>query len=120
MANIFLDTNTFFDISERNIKKCEMLEGQSVFVSALSYHILFYAYKHTVPQALNAKHKSEFNIVDFTDEILNLALEGPTADLEDNLQLHSAARSDCHIFLTSDRKLLKMKFFGKVRITLEI
>lgn len=31
-------------------------------------------------------------------------------------QLHSAAEAECDYFLTSDKKLLAMKFFGKTRI----
>lgn len=45
------------------------------------------------------------------------ALEGPTVDFEDNTQLHSAAEAECDYFLTNDEKLLKMKFFGKTRLT---
>ena len=51
-----------------------------------------------------------------TDKILDLALEGPVDDLEDNIQLHSASEAECDVFLTNDKKLLKMKFFGKMRI----
>lgn len=116
MARIFLDSNFFFDISERDVKKREMLNGNRVFVSALSYHILFYTYKHRVPHKLITKHKNRLEITDLTDKILDLSLAGPTSDLEDNIQLYSASGSDCDIFLTNDKKLLKMKFFGKTRI----
>lgn len=37
-------------------------------------------------------------------------------NLEDNIQLHSAAEAECDFFLTSDDKLLKIKFFGKTEI----
>lgn len=37
-------------------------------------------------------------------------------DLEDNIQLNSAIKADCNFFLTFDKKLLKMKFFGKMKI----
>lgn len=40
----------------------------------------------------------------------------PTSDLEDNIQLHSAAEADCDYFLTSDKKLLAMIYFGKTKI----
>ena len=116
MANIFLDSNFFFDITERDVNKREMLNDNRVFVSALSYHILFYTYKHKVPQKIIIKHKKELNIVSLTDKILDLALEGPVDDLEDNIQLHSASEAECDVFLTNDKKLLKMKFFGKMRI----
>lgn len=117
MANIFLDSNYFFDVTERDINKREALNNNKVFVSALSYHIFFYTYKHKAPNKLINKHKKEFYIADLTDKILSLSLEGPTNDLEDNIQLHSASESDCDIFLTNDKKLLNMKFFGKTRIT---
>lgn len=43
-------------------------------------------------------------------------MEGPTKDLEDNIQLHSAAEAESDIFLTADKKLVDMKFFGKTQI----
>ena len=49
-----------------------------------------------------------------------LSLDGPTKDLEDNIQLHSAAKTEADFFLTNDKKLLKMKFFGKMRIVTTI
>lgn len=116
MANIFLDSNFFFDITERDVNKRESLNNRKVFISALSYHILFYTYKHRVPQKLIVKHKKEFAVIDLTDKILNSSLEGPTNDLEDNIQLNSASESGCDIFLTNDKRLLKMKFFGKTKI----
>lgn len=116
MANIFLDSNFFFDITERDINKREMLNDNKVFVSALSYHILFYSHKHKVPQKLIVKHKKELSVTNLSDKILDLALDGPIDDLEDNIQLHSASEHECDVFLTSDKKLLKMKFFGKMRI----
>lgn len=44
------------------------------------------------------------------------SLEGPTNDFEDNLQLHSAATCECDYFLTNDKNLLSMRFFGKTQI----
>jgi len=43
-------------------------------------------------------------------------MTGPTDDFEDNVQLHSAVMGDCDYFLTMDKKLIKMKYFGKMRI----
>jgi len=117
MANIFLDTNFFIDVTERDIEKQNLLEKQSVFVSPLSYHIFFYSYKHKVPYKQISEYKKNFQIVDFTDKILSLAIEGPTNDIEDNIQLHSAAKCEADYFLTNDRKLLKMRFFGKTKIS---
>jgi len=55
-------------------------------------------------------------LVPFDVVITRLAISGPTDDFEDNVQLHSAAQSDCDYFVTHDSKLLQMKFFGKVKI----
>jgi len=52
-----------------------------------------------------------------TDKILDLALEGPVDDLEDNIQLHSASEAECDVFLTNDKRLLGIKFFGKTKTT---
>jgi predicted nucleic acid-binding protein len=116
MANLFLDTNILFDITERDKTKREQLDGHKVFVSALSYHVLFYTYKYKIPNKKIIKHKREFYIIDLSDKILNQALQGPTKDLEDNIQLHSAAEAECDYILTNDKKLLKMKYFGKTKI----
>ena len=56
------------------------------------------------------------SIAPLDENVLKKSLEGPTADLEDNIQLHSAAESNCDYFLTNDKKLLNMKFFGKTEI----
>lgn len=55
-------------------------------------------------------------MIPFDSAIAEKALVGPTSDFEDNVQLHSAAEAECDIFLTEDKKLSDMKFFGKVRI----
>ena len=52
-----------------------------------------------------------------TEYILDKALQGPTKDLEDNIQLHSAAEADCDFFITRDRQLLALGYFGKTKIT---
>jgi len=57
-----------------------------------------------------------YNIIDITSDILNKALSGPTTDLVENIQLHIAANRNCDYFLTSDEKILKMKFFGKTQL----
>lgn len=69
-----------------------------------------------MPNLILTNQLEEFQIFDLTSTILNLATQGPTTDLEDNIQLHSAAEAECDYFLTSDASLLKMKFFGKTRI----
>lgn len=116
MAKVFIDANFLFDISERERDKKSQLEGHKVYISPLSFHILFYIYKYKIPSKEIIELKEEFYMADFTDKILSLALQGPSSDLEDNIQLHSAAIAECDYFLTNDKNLLKMKFFGKTAI----
>lgn len=116
MARVFLDTNLYIDVIKRAKEKWENLRANLLFISPLSTHILFYTSKLTVPdQEVNKLH-DQFAIVPLTEVILGKALEGPAKDLEDNIQLHSAAEAECDFFLTSDEKLLKLKFFGKTEI----
>ncbi len=120
MGRVFLDTNFYIDIAKRAKEKWSSLEGALLFISPLSTHILFYTRKLQVPDQSVNKLQEQFGIVPFTKHILDKALEGPTNDLEDNIQLHSAAEAECNIFLTNDKKLLSMKFFGKTRIIQEL
>jgi len=115
MAKVFIDSNILFDITERDIKRQNQIEGHHIFVSALSYHILFYTYKYRVPVKIVSAHKKQFSIIGLTDKILSMALEGPTPDLEDNIQLHSALAGSCQYFLTTDKKLLGLHSFGKTK-----
>ena len=116
MARIFLDTNFYIDLTKRAKEKWESINENLLFISPLSTHILFYARKLKVPDQEINEIQDSFGLVPFTKEILDKALGGPTSDLEDNIQLHSAAEAECDYFLTSDKKLLKMKFFGKTKI----
>src|SRR3989344_8709964 len=113
MAKVFIDANFLFDIAERNKVKKTQLNGHKIYISPLSLHILFYTYKYQVPRKEIIELKEEFYIADFSEKILSLALQGPSSDFEDNVQLHSAVMTDCNYFLTDDKNLLKMKFFGK-------
>lgn len=116
MARVFLDTNFYIDLTKRAKEKWKLLTDDLLFVSPLSTHILFYARKLKVPDETVNELQEEFGIVPFTKFILDKALDGPTEDLEDNIQLHSAAEAECDLFLTEDRNLLRMKFFGKTKI----
>lgn len=117
MARIFLDTNYFIGLANRAPEvDTETLDEHKGFISALSCHILFYVNKINVPDAKMNSYISDFNLIDLNQDILDRALEGPTSDLEDNIQLHSASGVDCDLFLTGDKKLLNLKFFGKVKI----
>ena len=116
MVRIFLDTNFYIDVTKRAKYKWHALAGNLLFISPLSTHILFYTRKLKVPEkAINALQE-QIGIVTLTKYILDKAMQGPTADLEDNIQLHSAAEAECDVFLTEDKKLLDMKFFGRLRI----
>ena len=116
MARIFLDTNFYIDVTKRAKEKWKSLRSDLIFISPLSTHILFYARKLKVPDQEINELQEQLGIVPLTEYILNKALEGPTTDLEDNIQLHSAAEAECYLFLTEDRKLLDMKFFGKTKL----
>ena len=116
MERVFLDTNLYIDITKRAKEKLESLRRHLLFISPLSTHILFYTYKSKVPDQEVNDLQEQLGIVPLTEHILNKALEGPTKDLEDNIQLHSAAEADCDLFLTNDAKLLDLTFFGKTRL----
>ena len=117
MARVFIDTNFYIDLTKRAKDKWISLKEHLLFISPLSTHILFYARKLKVPDEEINNLQDQFGIIPFTKEILEKALIGPATDLEDNIQLHSAAEAECDLFLTEDQKLLNMKFFGKTQIT---
>ena len=117
MAKIFRDANVFKNIVEkRKIPKRQSFLNHTLFISPLSIHILTYIYKYKVPDDRLKEPNGFFHLVSFDKEITIKALIGPTTDFEDNVQLHSAANTNCDIFLTSDRQLLNIKFFGKTVI----
>lgn len=60
--------------------------------------------------------REKFQLVDFSEIIMEKALHGPTNDFEDNVQMHSSTQAECDIFLTEDKKLLDLIFFGKMRL----
>lgn len=123
MANIFFDTNYFIKLYsgiDNVFIKAETLENNELFVSNLTYHIVAYAKKIKIPNQELLSTLNAFNALDFTSNILVNSLEGPTTDLEDNIQLHSASSANCDYFLTFDKKLLKMKFFGRMRVVTSI
>lgn len=119
MANIFFDTNFFINLHTKQRSPSvplSELEANDLFVSVLTYHIFAYTQKLRVPNQELSDTLKAYNLVEFTEKILAKALDGPTNDLEDNIQLHSAAEAECDYFLTNDKNLLKMKFFGKTQI----
>ncbi len=118
MANIFLDTNVFIDAIHRKPGQdiLYLLENHILHISPLSVHIYCYSYKIKIPNEIVAEQTEKFQIIEFSYVIMNKALSGPTSDFEDNIQLHSAVENDCELFLTLDKKLLNMRFFGKTQI----
>lgn len=117
MARVFLDTNIFIDLVEKRKQiTIDQLNGNDLFISPLSVHILMYVTKRKIPYHRLNNIINSFIQVPFDENITNPSLVNPTTDFEDNIQLHSAAEADCDIFLTSDEKLLKMKFFGKMKL----
>jgi hypothetical protein len=117
MARIFLDANTFIDLVEqRRGNDLSAFQGGELFISPLSVHILSYIYKYELPNKKLLDFLEFFNLVPMSETLTRNALEGPTTDFEDNTQLHSCVLADCDFFLTSDRQLLRTKFFGKARI----
>lgn len=116
MAKVFLDTNLYIDVIKRAKEKWEHLRANLLFISPLSTHILFYTSKLKVPDQDVDDLQEQFGIVPLSKDILNQSLQGPTADVENNIQLHSAAEAECDFFLTNDGSLLKQKFFGKTKI----
>ncbi len=117
MAKVFLDTNLFIDYAERERKvKTEELLGQELCISTLSLHILCYIEKKKIPDTKLFDLVEGFSLVDMDSTICIDSLYGPTSDFEDNVQLNSCAAENCDLFLTQDKKLLNMKFFGKAAI----
>ncbi|HCS78116.1 TPA: hypothetical protein DIV55_00030 [Patescibacteria group bacterium] len=122
MARIFLDTNFLIDAIHRKPEQeiLTLLENHDIYISSLSFHIYCYIFKIKIPDKRVSEQKDKFNIIDFSDDILEVALSGPTIDFEDNVQLHSGAEAEADIFLTSDQNLLAMKFFGKTKLVQKI
>lgn len=118
MAKVFLDTNYFIDAVERKPKKAilESLKGHSLFISPLSVAIYCYLYKIKVPNKQLSIQLEEIQSINLSQKMAGDALLGPTPDYEDNIQLHSASEAECEYFLTNDKRLLKLKFFGKLKI----
>lgn len=121
MAKIFLDTNYFIDFAERNkTDLLEKLEGNKLYISTFSVLILAYVYKYKIPNNKIKLLIKKVALSPLNKSVLETAFDGPTSDLEDNIQLLSAAKSNCDVFLTNDKNVLKMKFFGNAKILSEL
>lgn len=121
MAKVFLDANIVIDlIEERKDINWKQLENHNLFITPLSIHILTYLYKYQIPEKKLLDLQEQIALVPLDKLIFDKALLGPTKDFEDNVQLHSAADAECDLFLTEDKKLLTLKFFGKTQIATTI
>ncbi|MEK9143421.1 MAG: hypothetical protein AAB481_02220 [Patescibacteria group bacterium] len=117
MARFFLDANYFIGLANRTPEtEVDILDGQKGYISALSCHILCYVNKIKIPDNKIRSFAEDFLIINLSDSIVQKAFDGPTIDMEDNIQLHSAAEAECDYFLTSDKKLLAMTYFGKTKV----
>gem|GEM_PF-2186769 len=94
----------------------KVLSVNDLKVSVLTWHIVSYLKKWKMPSLKLKRLHDVITSIEMDNVIVNKAMAGPTDDFEDNVQLHSAVIGDCDYFLTIDKKLLKMKFFGKMRI----
>lgn len=121
MAKIFLDANYFIDLVEKrkSLDRKQFLQHE-LYLSPVSIQIYAYIYKIKIPSQKLEEVLDKINITSLEESEIKNSLSGPTYDFEDNLQLHSAAESECDLFLTSDKALLSLRFFGKTRITTQI
>ncbi|OIP87733.1 hypothetical protein CO009_00195 [Candidatus Shapirobacteria bacterium CG_4_8_14_3_um_filter_35_11] len=117
MASIFLDVNELISLikDERN-DIWGGLQKQRLVVSVLSWHIVCYLLKWKVPHDKLSDLYDSLVSVEMKRSVVKRAMEGPTDDFEDNVQLHCAVEAECDYFLTLDKKLLSMKYFGKMVI----
>jgi predicted nucleic acid-binding protein len=118
MAGIYLDANIIFDIvrKRRASKAYSLLTGYKPYISPLTIHILNYVYGQVMPQKALAKHLSDYILVPLDQSICQQALLGPTSDFEDNVQLYSATKAECHKFYTRDKKLIWLGHFNDFEI----
>ena len=121
MAKIFLDANTCIDLVESRGKLSEVdLQGHELVISPLSIHILIYVTRQKIPYPILSRLIKLFSITVFDQSVCERSLIGPTKDFEDNAQLHSASDAGCDMFLTNDKKLLSLQFFGVMRMVQKI
>ena len=92
------------------------MDFHRLFISPLSVHIWAYVGKEKIPSKKLNEFLETFYFINFDKDILEKSLKGPTNDFEDNVQLHSALLVNCQIFLTLDKQLLKMAYFGQTEI----
>lgn len=117
MVKVYLDANFFIDIFGRKVKSLPLSTLTNFYyTSVLTYHIFSYISKCKIPNEEMSSSLKIISTIPLNDSLFKYSLTGPTNDLEDNIQLHSAVEANCDIFLTNDKKLLKMVYFGKTKI----
>ena len=117
MAKVYFDTNFFIDLINRRTKvNLHQFLGHQLHITPLSIHIYAYTYKIAIPNESLKDYTKFFNLISLTKTTINRSLQGPTNDLEDNIQLHSASQASCQYFLTRDKPLLKLKQIGSTKI----
>ncbi len=121
MIRVFLDANILIDLVEKRGQITSRdLSTYQVYISPLTVYVLMYVTKRKIPYPKLEKISNQFIQVAFDKVIVMKALQGPTVDFEDNVQLQSAAEAECDLFLTNDQKLLDLKFFGKAQISSQV
>lgn len=120
MAKAFLDTSYLLDIFMRRTHSLSDVGKNDLYFSPLSFPAISYIHKLHVPNSILTSIMQDMFAVNLTSIILKKSLVGPTPDIEDNVQLHSASSAHCDYFLTSDKKLLKLGYFGETEIVSKI
>lgn len=91
MAKVFVDANCFIGLASLHPRfDSKFIDGHLGFVSTLSCHILCCVQKRKMPNVSLNSFVDRFTVTDLSQKILKKSLVGPTNDLEDNIQLHSA------------------------------
>src|SRR3989344_4738322 len=81
-GKLSLDTNCFIDtiVRKPEIKILDSLKDYVVYISTLSFHIYCYTYKIKMPDKKVLAQRGKFQLTDFSADILDRALNGPTDD----------------------------------------
>lgn len=116
MGKIFLDVNVLIDVFlQRDKHSARALESHRLCTSALSFHIMAYVAKLKLPNAYLTTALSYLEVLPLDRAILRESMQGPTQDLEDNIQITSAVRAECMQFVTRDKRLLALRRIGSMQ-----
>lgn len=110
MAKYFIDTNFFMRSYEGLfLDSLSKIANHELYISALTVHITCYVHAISLPNTAFTEHLSYFTLLPMTNSAVVASLAGPTPDYEDNLQLVTAAQNHIPVFVTLDKKLLKLQ-----------